>query len=174
MNRNHPRILAEPAPWRRAILRVPICRRGGLKPRGPLNPNRSPRLANNRPSSLRPCSRAIFHAKIPPNSHFACPNSFRISTSENSSTFRIPFILSGFKSTRINTSGNKDLKSFIINTSETKDLKSFRINTSKKQGCGPNFPILNRKRAPSRLHVCGDERSPRSGVISARVKRHHD
>jgi hypothetical protein len=40
------------------------------------------------------------------------------------------------KSTRINTSGSKDLNSSRINTSGTKDLKSCRINTSKKQGRG--------------------------------------
>jgi hypothetical protein len=63
-------------------------------------------------------------------------NSSTINTSKIFSIFCISLIIKDFKSTRINTSGNKDLKSPRINTSGSKDLKSFRINTSKKHGRG--------------------------------------
>jgi hypothetical protein len=64
-------------------------------------------------------------------------NSPTINTSRNFSFFCISFILNDFNSTRISTSGAKDLKSFRINTSGNKDLKSFRINTSKIHRWGP-------------------------------------
>jgi hypothetical protein len=67
---------------------------------------------------------------------------------------RIPFIPNDFNSTRINTSGAKDLKSPGINTSGNKDLKSFRINTSKKHRRGAGhaqfssiFPNRARRRS---------------------------
>jgi hypothetical protein len=60
----------------------------------------------------------------------------RINTYKIPEKSRISFIRITFKSTRINTSGAKDLKSIRINTSGNKDLKSFRINTSKKHGMG--------------------------------------
>jgi hypothetical protein len=58
--------------------------------------------------------------------------SIRINTSKISKIPRIPFIPIHFNSTRINTSGAKDLKSPRINTSVNKDLKSNHFNTSKK------------------------------------------
>jgi hypothetical protein len=75
-------------------------------------------------------------AQIRPFMHFAPLNSSRINTSEKFPISRISLIRNDFNPTRINTSGNKDLKSIRINTSGSKDLKSFRINTSKKQGRG--------------------------------------
>src|SRR5580704_14109011 len=61
-------------------------------------------------------------------------------------TYKIPkkscisLIRINLKSTRINTSGSKDLKSIRINTSGNKDLKSLRINTSKKHPGGRGAP----------------------------------
>ena len=90
------------------------------------------------------------HASIPlhaaPNHEFRkCPEVLilheiifrRISTYKIPKKSRIAFIPLVLKSTRINTSGNKDLKSIRINTSGNKDLKSFRINTSKNRGKYP-------------------------------------
>src|ERR1700691_610298 len=59
-----------------------------------------------------------------------------INTSKKSQNSRILIIPIGFNSSRITTSGAKDLKSSRINTSGNKDLKSRRINTSKKGGRG--------------------------------------
>jgi hypothetical protein len=78
-------------------------------------------------------------AQIQPFVHLAPLNSPRINTSEKFPISRILLIRNDFNPTRINTSGNKDLKSIRINTSGSKDLKSFRINTSKKQGRGEGF-----------------------------------
>jgi hypothetical protein len=80
--------------------------------------------------------RANSPAQIPASVHFARPNHPRINSSMNFSMFRNSLIMNNLKSTRINTSKNKELKSRRINTSGHKDLKSFRINTSKKQGRG--------------------------------------
>jgi len=74
--------------------------------------------------------------QFPPFLQFVRLNSSRFNTSKIISLFRISLILNNFNPTRINTSGNKDLKSPRINTSGAKDLKSLRINTSKKQGRG--------------------------------------
>jgi hypothetical protein len=49
-------------------------------------------------------------AQIQPFEHFAPSNSPRINTSEKFPIPRISLIRNDFKSTRINTSGNKDLK----------------------------------------------------------------
>jgi hypothetical protein len=62
--------------------------------------------------------------------------SLRINTYKTPKISRNAFIRIALKSTRINTSGAKDLKSRRINTSGNKDLKSFRINTSKKHPGG--------------------------------------
>jgi hypothetical protein len=86
--------------------------------------------------------RSRLPAQIRPFMHFVDINSSRINTSENFSISCISLIHHGFKSTRTNTSGNKDLKSLRINTSGSKDLKSFRINTSKKQGRGEGPPRI--------------------------------
>jgi|SRR5580704_2901498 hypothetical protein len=83
-----------------------------------------------------PLSSAIFIAQNQPFLHFVTCNPSRINTSEKFTISRISLIRNDFNSTRINTSGTKDLKSIVINTSGNKDLKSFRINTSKKQGRG--------------------------------------
>ena len=85
---------------------------------------------------LRCASRTITPVQFQPFLQFLRSNYSRINTSKNISSFRISFIGNHLKSTRINTSGNKDLKSPRINTSGSKDLKSCRINTSKKQGRG--------------------------------------
>jgi hypothetical protein len=94
--------------------------------------------ARSRASSAlaRRPSRGISPAQIQPFARFAPLNSSRINTSEKFLVSRISLICYGFNSTKINTSGNKDLKSPGINTSGSKDLKPFRINTSKKQGRG--------------------------------------
>jgi hypothetical protein len=81
-------------------------------------------------------SRVKRPAQIQPFMHFAPLNSPRINTSEKFPISRILLIRNDFNPTRINTSGNKDLKSIRINTSGSKDLKSFRINTSKNNGRG--------------------------------------
>jgi hypothetical protein len=78
----------------------------------------------------------ILLAQIRPFLQVVPRNLSRINSSEKILLFPIPLISGHLKSTRINTSGNKDLKSFRNNTSGTKDLKSFRINTSKKHGRG--------------------------------------
>src|SRR5580658_2006428 len=75
-------------------------------------------------------------AQIQPFAHFVRHNYPGINTSKNFALFCNPLIRKPFNPTRINTSGNKDLKSIRINTSGSKDLKSFRINTSKKHGRG--------------------------------------
>jgi hypothetical protein len=76
-----------------------------------------------------------------------------INTSKKSRNSRIPIIPIDFNSSRINTSGAKDLKSSRINTSGNKDLKSRRINTSKKHRRGVGiaaFPLSNNtRRQPS-------------------------
>jgi hypothetical protein len=77
-------------------------------------------------------------AQFQPFVHIAPVKSPRINTSKKFSIFYISLIMSHFNCTRINTSGNKDLKSPRINTSGSKDLKSFRINTSKKHHRGPS------------------------------------
>jgi hypothetical protein len=76
--------------------------------------------------------------------------SIRINTSKFSQIPRIPFIPIHLNSTRINTSGAKDLKSPRINTSEHKDLKSNHFNTSKK-GVGGCLHALFRP--PIRAHA---------------------
>jgi hypothetical protein len=62
--------------------------------------------------------------------------STRINTSKISKISRILFPAIDFNPTKINTSGNKHLKSPRINTSGHKDLKSNHFNTSKKHGRG--------------------------------------
>jgi hypothetical protein len=62
--------------------------------------------------------------------------STRINTSKISKIPRILFPAIDFNPTKINTSGNKHLKSPRINTSGHKDLKSNHFNTSKKHGRG--------------------------------------
>jgi hypothetical protein len=79
-------------------------------------------------------------AQIQPFVHFVRHNYPGINTSKNFALFCNPLIRKPFNPTRINTSGNKDLKSIRINTSGSKDLKSFRINTSKKHGRGEGIP----------------------------------
>src|SRR5580658_9665798 len=74
--------------------------------------------------------------QIQPFAHFMRDNSPGFNTSRKFAIFCNPLIRKPFNPTRINTSGNKDLKSLRINTSGSKDLKSFRINTSKKHGSG--------------------------------------
>jgi hypothetical protein len=86
-------------------------------------------------------------------------NSLGINTSKNSTDFSISFILKAFKRTRINTSGDKDLKSIRINSSGHKDLKFFRINTSKNMGGG--VYILERHRV-------------RSGPVIQVMRNQHD
>jgi hypothetical protein len=81
-------------------------------------------------------SRSISPVQIQPFLQLVRSNYPRINTSKNISSSHISFIVNHLKSTRINTSGNKDLKSPRINTSGSKDLKSRRINTSKKHGRG--------------------------------------
>jgi hypothetical protein len=88
--------------------------------------------------------RSKIPAQIQPFAHFAPPNPPGINTSENFPFSRISLIPNDFNPTRINTSGNKDLKSIRINTSGSKDLKSFRISTSKKHGRG----VVSRKKTP--------------------------
>jgi hypothetical protein len=68
--------------------------------------------------------------KNPPITQVYARNFPRINTSRIFRESRISLIPLDFNSTRINTSGAKDLKSPGINTSGNKDLKSFRINTS--------------------------------------------
>jgi hypothetical protein len=63
-------------------------------------------------------SRSIKSAQIQPFVQLAPLNPPRINTSRTFSIFRISLISNDFNSTRINTSGNKDLKSFRINTSK--------------------------------------------------------
>jgi hypothetical protein len=94
-------------------------------------------------SSSRACdSRSKKPSQIQPFVHFAPLNSSGINTSEKFSISRISLICHAFNFTRINTSGDKDLKSPGINTSGSKDLKSLRINTSKKHGRGEGAPPI--------------------------------
>jgi hypothetical protein len=88
----------------------------------------------------------------------------RINTYKIPKKPRISFIRITFKSTRINTSGAKDLKSIRINTSGNKDLKSFRINTSKKHGMGWVSPHRPRFR-PAPIY----ENSRSKGVLSRQL-----
>jgi hypothetical protein len=83
-------------------------------------------------------------APIQPFVHSAPLNPSGINTSEKFPISRISLIRHDFNFTRINTSGNKDLKPIIINTSGSKDLKSFRISTSKKQGRGDGCAAISR------------------------------
>jgi hypothetical protein len=79
-------------------------------------------------------------AQIRPFVHCVRDNYTGINTSKNLALFCNPLIRKPFNPARINTSGNKDLKSIRINTSGSKDLKSFRINTSKKHRRGERIP----------------------------------
>jgi hypothetical protein len=99
--------------------------------------------------SRRHACRAFSPAQIQPFLQFVRPNRSRINTSKNISIFCISFIGNHLKSTRINTSGNKDLKSPRINTSGHKDLKSFRINTSKKGGRGVGGQRISLSKSPT-------------------------
>src|SRR5580704_14405100 len=92
---------------------------------------------------ISPC--ASISVPTAPNHEFGkCPEVLILHDiiSRRISTYKIPkkscisLIPINLKSTRINTSGSKDLKSSRINTSGNKDLKSFRINTSKKHPGG--------------------------------------
>jgi hypothetical protein len=87
-------------------------------------------------------------AYIQPFVHFASLNPSGINTSGNFPISRISLIWHAFNFTRINTSGNKDLKSRRINTSGSKDLKSLRINTSKNhrrgEGCSEKSPPIRK------------------------------
>jgi N-acetylmuramoyl-L-alanine amidase len=87
------------------------------------------------------------HRTNPPITQVCARNFLRINTSKIFQKSRILLIPLDFNSTRINTSGAKDLKSPGINTSGNKDLKSFKINTSKKhrRGCGQpsSHPFFN-------------------------------
>src|SRR5580704_12107168 len=74
----------------------------------------------------------------------------------------ISLIRINLKSTRINTSGSKDLKSSRINTSGNKDLKSFRINTSKKHPGGRVTATFPSQKTFARRHSLVDTCS--SGV----------
>jgi hypothetical protein len=101
-----------------------------------------PSSAPNTPriSTYRPSRPQRFY-----NQHFQHPTelliphvliSLRINTYKNFQIPRNPLITLNLNSTKINTSGAKDLKSPRINSSANKDLKSPIINTSKKQGRG--------------------------------------
>jgi hypothetical protein len=120
----------------------------------------APKSGEGRPPNLppaRPDDRSCAHHK---SSTSTCKNSplsdllivqdlksTRINTSKISKISRILFPTINFNPTRINTSGNKDLKPPRINTSGHKDLKSNHFNTSKKHGRGavekrqPNFSL---------------------------------
>jgi hypothetical protein len=88
--------------------------------------------------------RGMYRRYNTPRNHLILPyfNSPRINTSKNCSNFCISLIPMDFNPTKINTSGDKHLKSCRINTSGNKDLKSSRINTSKKRpgGGGRGYP----------------------------------
>ena len=86
--------------------------------------------------------RAELVAQIQPFAHIAPHNHPRINTSKNFAISCNSLIPKPFNPTRINTSGNKDLKSIRISPSGSKDLKSFRINTSKKHGGGVGPPVF--------------------------------
>jgi len=91
-------------------------------------------------STVRRVTSALWTcSQIQPFEQIARPNSSGINTSEKFPIPRISLIPGDFNPTRINTSGNKDLKSIRINTSGSNDLKSFRINTYKKHGRGVVF-----------------------------------
>jgi hypothetical protein len=147
----HPPSLTALKPWRRAVLRVPTCRKGA-----PQN-SRTPCLAahisaritrRNNPRARR----RLDSPRTNTSSNSSCISgprtcvsdllimkvfkSTEINTSKNSQNLSTALNLKDLKPTRINTSGNKDLKPRRINTSGSKDLKSCRINTSKKQGRG--------------------------------------
>jgi hypothetical protein len=99
------------------------------------------------PSLRRACS-AFSPIQIRPFLQFVRRNHPRINTSKNILSFCISFNGNHLKSTRINTSGNKDLKSPRISTSGHKDLKPFRINTSKKGGRGVGGQHISLSKSP--------------------------
>jgi hypothetical protein len=108
-------------------------------------PSRSRRIPLRRCNLVTPHAIACTArnlAKIQRFAHIAHHNHPRINTSKNSAIFCNSLIPKPFNPTRINTYGNKDLKSIRINTYGSKDLKSFRINTSKKHGRGVVSPVF--------------------------------
>jgi hypothetical protein len=108
-------------------------------------PSRSRRIPLRRCNLVTPHAIACTArnlAKIQRFAHIAHHNHPRINTSKNSAIFCNSLIPKPFNPTRINTSGNKDLKSIRINTYGSKDLKSCRINTYKKHGRGVVSPVF--------------------------------
>jgi hypothetical protein len=106
-------------------------------------------------------------AQIQPFAHFVRHNYPGINTSKNFALFCNPLIRKPFNPTRINTSGNKDLKSIRINTSGSKDLKSFRINTSKKHGRGEGIPHLGVDKIIPTVVPASAERASHASIRAA-------